>query len=235
MHHSGVEVSPRNAIYLSANLENAHALPPITDESFAQRIIYLRSHELRTPLNDGSPKAKEECFAKLLHGLSGWLASAEIADVKSEPLCDLYEKRWGVKGFHHPDILAALAQADSSSSLAELLDMFLSGAPAEPSAQAAIGYTSVKLDPGGAEDATWEGTASSLYNELERMFGNVRGWVSGVKNLGHSLRRLSTSPAYAARIRAVTGHNNTKRWTISLKPPAKAVAKVVQMPLPNAA
>ena len=93
----------RLTISLNDQDENLMVLPPITDD-FADKIILLRCARPLAGFPTGTPQLRLAFWRRLtselpafIHHLNGWQVPPELAD-----------QRFGIRHFHHPDLLSAL-------------------------------------------------------------------------------------------------------------------------------
>jgi hypothetical protein len=190
----------RLTISLNEEPEDLMVLPPM-DDSIMDKLMLLRCHRKPMPYQTTSLVERTAFWKKLVGELPAfihfllhdWQVPGEIVDT-----------RFGVKAYHHPDLLDALAEAAPEGKLLALID----------SAKLLI------------DKPEWIGTAEDLESYLldpihgvARQAGNLLKWGSAC---GTYLARLEKQ--YPTRI---TKHrtNHSRNWTIR--------ADSAQLPLPE--
>ncbi len=119
----------RVSISLNDEPEDLHVLPPI-DSSLEDKMILLRAYRRDLPM-PASTVAERKRFGDTLRGelpafLHWLLTSYSIPE-------ELRFERFGVRHFHHPDLLAMLREISNEARLMELINRYLDG-PFEGSA-----------------------------------------------------------------------------------------------------
>lgn len=181
----GLTFRPIWRITLSANSdpESASNLPSL-DGSFADKIIYLLAYAPPVPFYDAeAPGARERFAAQLRTELPAFLGMADAFLIPAE----LRKARFGVAEWHHPAVLDLLKEGDPLRPIAEVLESWVEGWPAEEKAR---------------EHPTVE-----LYEALDDANDNTlsRHRIStGPKHLGHQLAKLSTSDEWRGRLTRIT-------------------------------
>lgn len=170
----GLTFRPIWRITLSANSdpESASNLPSL-DGSFADKIIYLLAYAPPVPFYDAeAPGARERFAAQLRAELPAFLGMVDAFLIPAE----LRKARFGVAEWHHPAVLDLLKEGDPLRPIAEVLERWVEGWPAEEKAR--------------------ERPTVELYKALDDANENTlsRHRIStGPKHLGHQLAKLSTS------------------------------------------
>ncbi|MSU37331.1 MAG: DUF3854 domain-containing protein [Pedosphaera sp.] len=181
----GLTFRPVWRITLSANSdpESASNLPAI-DGSFADKIIYLLAYAPPVPFYDAEvPGAREAFAAKLREELPAFLASVDAFTIPAE----LRKARFGVTEWHHPEILDLLKEGDPLRPIAEILDRWIEGWPAEESER--------------------ECPTVELYQALDDANENTLSRLrisTGPKHLGHQLAKLSDTDEWRRRLSRTT-------------------------------
>ncbi|MBS0661236.1 MAG: hypothetical protein JSR82_23715 [Verrucomicrobia bacterium] len=114
-------------------------LPPIT-EDLADKITLLRVKRAAMPMPTQTNEEREAFRLALLAEMPGFLHSVLHTEIPH----DLASQRFGVREFHHPEILEALGDIAPERRLLYLIDRELFGPMGEP----------------------WQGTAEELEHEL---------------------------------------------------------------------
>lgn len=120
-HKKGRDGFPLKPIWrcsISCNLdsENILVLPPM-DESLADKFILLKCEKQEFKLAHGNSVwdgFKERLIAQL-PGLAAWLLSIDVPE-------HLSDGRWGVKAWHHPDIMKHLSEHSPEEHLWDLIE-----------------------------------------------------------------------------------------------------------------
>ncbi len=181
----GLTFRPIWRITLSANSdpESASNLPSL-DGSFADKIIYLLAYAPPVPFYDAeAPGARERFAAQLRTELPAFLGMADAFLIPAE----LRKARFGVAEWHHPAVLDLLKEGDPLRPIAEVLERWVEGWPAEEKAR--------------------ERPTVELYKALDDANENTlsRHRIStGPKHLGHQLAKLSTSDEWRGRLTRIT-------------------------------
>ena len=160
---------------ISANLddESINVLPPV-DESFGDKIIYLKCYPPADPFHDGSEGGRTAFWKSLTDAIPAFL---EIVDSYELPV-ERRGSRFFVREFHHPEVLEAINGAASETPLGELIDEFLR----------------IRKEP-------LEVTASTLFEMLKSTnTGSISAYSRSVRHFGHQLSRLSKLPRWKERI-----------------------------------
>jgi hypothetical protein len=141
-----VTLSPfwRLTITVNDEPENLMVLPPI-DDSLEDKLILLRARRSAMPMPTETGEERERFWQTLLSELPAfvdWLLAWEIPEA-------LRSARFGVRHFHHPDLLRAIDDLSPERRLLELIDAELFGGSAT-----------------AAEVSPWEGKAEQLEKRL---------------------------------------------------------------------
>jgi hypothetical protein len=141
MYQQAVNLTAIQLVTLSANEENINTLPYINNSS-ADKIMLFKCEKCEMPMPTGTPEERKAFADKLAEEIPAYLYYLLHELVVPE---DLLDDRYGVKKWHHPDILKLL---ETQSPEGELLDMIEDCL-----------FTST-------ERTNWEGTTSELMVQL---------------------------------------------------------------------
>lgn len=130
----------RCSISLNDEGECLLVLPPLRAD-IADKLHLLRCHSPEVPFPTETPEAMKEYWEKLVGELPAFLH--ECLQLKPPP--ERVDQRFGVKAFHHPDLVMALEEQAPEIVLLELIDLQLWQNPGKIS---------------------WEGTARDLESVL---------------------------------------------------------------------
>ena len=131
----------RVTMSLNDEPENLCVMPPM-DESIRDKVILLKAERPSLFESPDWSGDRASDWAKLMSELPGFLSFLESFEIPKDIRCH----RFGVKEYHHPDLLLALGALSSEHHLLELIDSYLFAPPA------------VELPP----RTKWEGTAGDL-------------------------------------------------------------------------
>jgi len=170
-------------VTLSANMddESVNVLPPV-DESFGDKIIYLRCYPPAKPFSDGSEEGRQAFWNKLIEAVPAFLASVDSCDIPE----DRRGSRFYVREFHHPEVLEAINGAAAEAPLGELIDRWLESR---------------------VDDSEVEARSADLLESLSNFTGGpgkIRMFTQSARHLGHQLSRLSRLPQWQGRIEKIT-------------------------------
>lgn len=114
----------RLSVSVNDEPENLMILPPM-DESLADKIILLKARTAELPCETESAEGRAHCWQTLTAELPAFVAHLLAWQIPNA----LRSQRYGVKEFHHPDLLRTLAELAPESKLAELIDAELFSVP----------------------------------------------------------------------------------------------------------
>lgn len=137
----------RLSISLNDEPERLLVLPTLT-EDIADKLILLKCSRPSQPFPTGTHQLKEQYWLRLVAELPAFLAW--LTEWERPP--ELHDERFGVRYFHHPDLVGELQSLSSEARLLELID--------------------AELWRAGA--TIWEGTAMQLEHELTQQSSDVR-------------------------------------------------------------
>jgi hypothetical protein len=141
----------RLSISLNEEPENLLILPPI-DESLADKIMLIRTRKLPMPMPTGTLAERAAFWNKLVSELPAFLHSLLNMEIPAELRCE----RFGVKHYHHPDLLAAIDALAHESRLLALIDAHFWPAPDETARVKATPPTSLRLTAEQLEQGLFE-------------------------------------------------------------------------------
>lgn len=107
----------RLTISVNNEPENLQILPPL-DESLKDKMILLNCETFEMPMPTGSPDERENFWNALRAEIPAFIDTI----VKWTPSEDILDSRFGVKAYHHPDILEALDALAPETRLEQLID-----------------------------------------------------------------------------------------------------------------
>ena len=118
-HQQAISLTPfwRLTISLNEEPENLLILPPL-DESLADKIILLKAAKAKMPMPTGTPAQREAFWNKLVSELPAFLDFLMKWQIPDELKCE----RFGVKHFHHPDLVEAMDGLAPQTRLLGLID-----------------------------------------------------------------------------------------------------------------
>ncbi len=131
----------RLTISVNMETENLMILPPL-DESLSDKLILFKADRATLPCETCAPEDYKRCLTMLVDGLPAFAAFLQAWQIPDE----LRSGRYGVREYHHPDLVQALNALAPESKLAEIIDAIM-----------------FKTD-GGA--AAWKGRAAELERKL---------------------------------------------------------------------
>ncbi|MEI8290580.1 MAG: hypothetical protein WCH99_14010 [Verrucomicrobiota bacterium] len=205
----------RMSLSLNDDAERLQVLPPL-DSDVRDKIIILKAHKADMPLPTGTPELDavfwNTMVAELpafLHAIDQWEIPAELADA-----------RYGIRAYHHPEIVAKLEQTAPELRLMELIDRVIFGV-GEP----VLDYSRVP--------APFVGSAMEIENKLVGKFSTVqyeaRNLLTWQNATGAYLGRLRESTVDYVRGRVASRIRMGQTiWTI--QPPVREEA---QAPVPD--
>lgn len=185
---------------ISANLddESVNVLPP-PDESFGDKIIYLKCYPPREPFHDGTEQGRGAFWERLVQSIPAFLSGVDAFGPPEE----IRGSRFFIREFHHPDVLEAIFSNTQEAPLAELITEWTAEHP-----------------------DLIEGPAASILADLTRWAGDgrVRMFTQSARHFGFQLGRLAKLPHWKERItrRSVRMGGRVKNdsvtvWTIHPK------------------
>ncbi len=200
-HRGEITLRPIARITLSANddADSSFVLPTL-DDSIRDKVIYFKCHRPAVPFPSNTEEERAAFWKELSDAIPGFLDLVE----RFNPPAEMRKGRFGVREFHHPQLVDLLVGANPDSDLGDFITWW--------------------LDERGADFA---GTSGELYTSLlnsgnEEVF---RRMCSRPELLGKALGRLKHADGWRGRVTAQTirtGPNRkpTNRWTIRREPPA---------------
>ena len=120
-YREALELNPFWRLTISVNDDPEHlmVLPPL-DESLSDKIMLLKCRKHEMPMPAGTPAEKEAFWNALMPELPGF--AYFLLNEWTVP-GELTESRFGVKCYHHTDILEALSAQSPEQQLLDLIDM----------------------------------------------------------------------------------------------------------------
>lgn len=183
----------RMTVSLNEEPERLQVLPPL-DGDVADKIMLLKVNHTQMPMPTDTPEEKERFWNVLVaelpafvHFLSSWEIPA-----------DLRSPRFGIRHYHHPELLEALNRTAPEHRLLALVDE--------------VHFRNKGLAP---QPAAWEGTAEQLERLLtadDHFRRQVLQLLHFNSACGSYLGRLEGKPGSRVTKRTVNGYT---RWTIA--------------------
>lgn len=199
-HRGEITLRPIARLTLSANDDtDSTFVLPVLDDSIKDKLIYLKCFKSAVPFPTDTDTGAKAFFKSLTDAIPAFLHLVETFDVPAE----LRKGRFGVREFHHPDIVNLLVGANADSDLSDILTDW--------------------LDHGGpnGEGQDYVGTAALLDGLLNgSVYGETyRRVCSTATKLGQALGRLSRADGWRSRviglpIRVGGNHQKQMQWTI---------------------
>lgn len=187
-----LDVFWRMTITVNDEPENLMILPPI-DESLVDKIMLLKACRAVLPCDTTTTEGRERCWSTLQGELPAFLFWIQQWEIPAE----MQSGRYGVKEYHHPEILQTLAELSPEAKLEQLIDTALFS---------------------GEIILAWSGTATELEAALTSHVATgyeARRLLSFNTACGVYLSRLANKrPDRYVRERHITG----REWHI--KPPS---------------
>jgi hypothetical protein len=183
LHPKGREactMRPLWRVSITANIDpDSASVLPTLEGGFADKIAYLRAYSPPTPFfNEHTPGEREAFASRLRAELPHFLDAVDSCATPAE----FVGGRWGVKAWHHPEVIALLETSNALAPLIEVLDTWMNGWPAGTVREIQTG---------------------ELFTQLDNLTdGNLsrRKIASGVSHLGHQLARLAVKPEWRGLI-----------------------------------
>ena len=201
-HRGEITLRPIARITLSANDDaDSSCVLPTLDDSIKDKVIYLKCYPPPAPF----PTKTEADAAAFFKGLTDAIP-AFLHVVESFEVPEVMRKgRFGIREFHHPDIVTMLAGSSPDAPLGDLLTQRL---------DSPVG------GPDGSPGGDFVGSAVALYGELEIQHGQTfRSVCHSPVILGQALRRLGRVDGWRGRItsqhvRKGTNYQKQTEWTV---------------------
>jgi hypothetical protein len=179
----------RLSVSLNDEEESLLVLPPITTD-IADKLILLRCTRPPSGFPTGTPELRSAYWQKLVGELPAFIHNLTQRQIPRE----LVDERFGVKHFHHPELLCALESLAPQTKLLELIDRELWRENHRKS---------------------WEGTAGELETLLRRDGSTVRFEVQRLLTWGNACGAYLARLAEKHRDRISPHRTATaRRWTI---------------------
>lgn len=147
-HRESISLTPlwRLTVTVNDEPENLSILPPL-DESLADKVILFRAYSKPMPMPTSTLKEQSEFWLTMVKELPAFLYFIRREwEIPKELQCE----RYGVKHFHHPELVGAIRDLSPQFKLLKLVDSCL-------------------LSP---ERPVWSGSAEALERELIRNDGS---------------------------------------------------------------
>lgn len=134
-HRDALVLKPfwRLTVSLNDEDENIMVLPPM-DDSIEDKLILLKARRVAMPMLSETIEQRNAFWGRLMADLPGFLAWLMNWEIPAEWRC----QRFGVRHFHHPDILRVLETLAPEASLLTLIDSAFFPCP-RPGTTVAVG------------------------------------------------------------------------------------------------
>jgi hypothetical protein len=118
-HKDGVGLTPlwRTSISLNDDTERLLVLPPI-DDDIADKIILLKIGHKALPMATETAEEKEKFWNALVAELPAFIHFLQTWEIPVELRCP----RFGIRHYHHPELLSALDEHTPETKVLELID-----------------------------------------------------------------------------------------------------------------
>ena len=186
----------RIVILLNDDPERLQVLPPF-DQDVADKIMLLKATRMPMPMPTDSPEAKALFMSTLKGELPAFVHFLSQYQVSAEDV----ESRYGIKTYHHPELLQSLDEASPETRLMELVDLVLF--------PKRTGWEPICLNGEPPQPAPFVGSASELTSKLldERSYEyQVRTLLKHNNSCGTFLSRLEDGPKSRVTSRYVRGN-----------------------------
>ncbi len=182
LHRKGKDVINARPIWritLSANDDpDSGFILPALDDNNADKIIYLKVYPPPVPFPTGSEFEYPAFYKKLVDAVPAFVKFIDEAECPDE----LRKGRFGIREFHHPDILELINAHNPNTEFAEHLETWIDGWLPVTTAEKSL-------------------AAGELYMNLAgHRWGVFKNICKSPKHLGHLMRKLSGSPGWKGRI-----------------------------------
>jgi hypothetical protein len=153
-HRDAIVLRPfwRMSVSLNSEQENIMIIPPL-DDSLEDKVMIFQAARHVMPMSTGTAEQRDAFWAALVAQVPAMLAELVAMEIPAELKCE----RFGVKHYHHPEIIRMLNEVAPENRLLALVDATLF-APSNPS-----------LPVVGEPLTEWIGTAEALQAILTGM------------------------------------------------------------------
>lgn len=202
-HRDAVVLRPfwRMTVSLNDEAENVQVLPPM-DDSLEDKLIILKATRCVMPMPTGTMEQRDAFWSTLVGELPAFLHFLTTYDIPDELKC----QRFGVKHFHHPEIVGILDSMAPETRLLTLIDSALFGRAAQPSVNGPAGSPGIEPRLMTAEELESELTAQTSPCLFE-----ARRLLSWINSCGSYLGRLARKRP--DRVQSARG-SDARRWRI---------------------
>ena len=209
-HRDAIVLQPfwRMSVSINDESENVQILPPI-DDSMEDKLMIFRAVKHEMPMPTGTAAEREAFWARLVSELPAMLNHLVETEIPAELRCE----RFGVRHFHHPEILRLLNEVAPEMRLLSLLDTVYFSQPAIGLGRIGVAQPSEICQTAEEIEAGLTGANCAHSYEARRLLG----WSGAC---GTYLGRLAKAmPQRVQQVRSAT----FRKWRI-LPPPAEQAA-----------
>lgn len=197
-HREALILTPvwRMTVSLNDEPERLQVLPPL-DDDVADKVILLKVNRFSMPMATDTSQEKEQFWNALMAELPAFVNFLQNWEIPQ----DLRSPRFGIRHYHHPDLLEALNRTAPEYRLLALMDAIY------------FREQSLRLSP-----MNWEGSAEDLEKQLnsdESFRRQAQQLLSFNSACGSYLGRLASKASSRVTKRVLRGKT---LWTIA--PPA---------------
>ncbi|MBB5036155.1 DUF5906 domain-containing protein [Prosthecobacter dejongeii] len=187
-------VAPLQRLVISLNDEHERmrVLPPL-ESDIEDKIMLIKVFRHPMPMPTTTALEQKSFMAALIAQLPAFLHFLDCWQIPPK----LVVSRFGIKHFHHPDLVAALQESDPEESLLELIDDV--------------------LFPADGSSEPWTGLANELVQKLnnsgsQRLFRGIGDALRDITQCGTYLGRLASKKP--ERIRKLSMSGGSQKWMI---------------------
>ena len=193
MHQNGITLSPLRRLCICVNVEPDRllVLPPIDDDIADKMLICKCDHPEKWPMPMGTHDQKTRFFQAVKKELPAFIHQMLEADIPDE-----YRGRFGVRHYHHPDVVESLMSISPEYQMAEQIDRALFG--------------SLLTDK-------WEGSTHTLYQDVLKSNQLTSREMDKFPQAAWIGRRLSKLADRFPALYQCTHTKNGNVWTIHKK------------------
>lgn len=191
-HRECLHLRPIWRVSLSANNDpdSAFILPPL-DDSTADKLLYFRCYPPAKPFPTGTEEVRKAFFDSLINAIPAFVHLVDNLECPPE----LAKGRFGIKEFHHPEIIELLESLNQDGELGEIIESWLNA-----------------RNPDEFERSIG---AAALYEALRSHSETFVKVSKSPQHLGHQLRRLAKARGWRGRIIKIPVHKGETRSKVN--------------------